>query len=175
MRHDGPRRAKGLTQIPRAGNPKRRGLTAAARSRGVVTPSSDGTAGYLPSGTVGQWQPVTGQWRTERKLHHVISVRRHLTKNWPGLPQKSSETPSTALLVKRGRGSQGPRCANTEWCRGAFLGFSKDVAAPTDTRAGSPAWRVDGQRLRARWQLGLGPTRRRLFFTNVPTGFKNRC
>ena len=39
----------------------------------------------------------------------MISVRRHLTKNRPGLPQKSSETPSTALLVKVE--AQGPRCA----------------------------------------------------------------
>ena len=38
----------------------------------------------------------------------MISVRRHLTKNWPGLPQKSSETPSTALLVKRERGPKDP-------------------------------------------------------------------
>ena len=43
-------------------------------------PSCGRTAGYFPSGTVGQWYPVTGQWRTERKRHHVISVRRHLTK-----------------------------------------------------------------------------------------------
>ena len=48
------------------------------------------------------------EWRTARKGHHVISVRRHLTKNWPGLPQKSSETPSTALLVKRERGPKDP-------------------------------------------------------------------
>ena len=38
----------------------------------------------------------------------MISVWRHLTKNPPGLPQKSSETPSTSLLVKRGRGPKDP-------------------------------------------------------------------
>ena len=59
-------------------------------------------AGYLPSGTVGQWPPVTWQWRTRRDGHHVISVRRHLTKNRPGLPQKSSEK-----LCNEGEGTQG--------------------------------------------------------------------
>ena len=29
-------------------------------------------------------------------------MRRHLTKNRPGLPQKSSETPHNALFVERG-------------------------------------------------------------------------
>ena len=38
----------------------------------------------------------------------MISVRRHLTKNRPRLPQKSSETPSTALLVRRERGPKDP-------------------------------------------------------------------
>ena len=44
----------------------------------------------------------------ERKGHHVVSVRRHLTKNRPGLPQKSSEIPSISLLVKRERGPKDP-------------------------------------------------------------------
>ena len=39
----------------------------------------------------------------------MISVRRHLSKNRPCLPQKSSETPSTALLVKKERGHKDPR------------------------------------------------------------------
>ena len=38
----------------------------------------------------------------------MISVRRHLTKNRPGLPQKSSETLSTSLLVKRERSPRTP-------------------------------------------------------------------
>ena len=38
----------------------------------------------------------------------MISVRRHLTKNRPGLPQKTSETPSTSLLVKRRKGPKDP-------------------------------------------------------------------
>ena len=38
----------------------------------------------------------------------MISVRRHLTKNRPGLPQKASETTCTTLLVKRRRGPKDP-------------------------------------------------------------------
>ena len=67
----------------------------------------------------------------------MISVRRHLTKKRPGLPQKSSETPSTSLLIKKEKGAQGPRCANTEWHRGAFSASYKVVAATAGTRAGS--------------------------------------
>ena len=40
----------------------------------------------------------------------MISVRRHLSKNRPGLPRKSSETPSTALLVKTDRWPKDPLC-----------------------------------------------------------------
>ena len=36
-----------------------------------------------------------------------------------------------------GEGAQGPRCASTEWRRGAFSGSYKVVAATTGTRAGS--------------------------------------
>ena len=60
---------------------------------------------------MGQWSPVTGQWRTERQGHHVISVRRHLSKNRPSLPQKSPETPRNAPFRHTGEGGQGPRCA----------------------------------------------------------------
>ena len=66
----------------------------------------------------------------------MISVRRHLTKNRPGLPQKSSETPSTALLVKGGGGPKTPgtRFANSEWRRGALSGSYKVVAETAGTR-----------------------------------------
>ena len=78
--------------------------------------------------------PVTGQWRTERKGHHVFSVRRHLTKNRPGLPQKSSETPSTVVVVKRGRG---PKDSAAQTLNGAYSCSVKVVAATACTRAGS--------------------------------------
>ena len=65
----------------------------------------------------------------------MISVRRHLSKNRPGLPQKSSETPSTSLLVRgespqgpsfsQGKVAQGPHRANSERRRGAFSGSCK--------------------------------------------------
>ena len=53
----------------------------------------------------------------------MISVRRHLTKNRPGLPQKSSETPSTGLL-DTAEWTQGPHLRTRE--RGP-----KDPAAQT--------------------------------------------
>ena len=56
-----------------------------------------------------------------------FSVRRHLSKNRPGLPQKSLEN-----SFNEGEGTQGPRCARTQWRRGAFLDFFKVVAAITD-------------------------------------------
>ena len=37
------------------------------RSRGVGTPRVCRPADYLPSGTVGQWPPATGQWWNERR------------------------------------------------------------------------------------------------------------
>ena len=37
------------------------------RSRGVGTPRCGRPADYLPSGTVGQWPPATGQWWNERR------------------------------------------------------------------------------------------------------------
>ena len=109
-------------------------------------PSCDGTADYLPPWTVGQWPPATGQWRTERKGHHVISVRRNLTKNRTGLPQKSSEPCHFSAREKgegaqgprcaQGKGTQGHRCANSEWRRTFSCSF-KVVAATACTRAGS--------------------------------------
>ena len=101
--------------------------------------SCDGTADYLPSGTVGQRQPVTGQ----RKGHHLISVQRHLTKNRPGLPQKSSEKPCsegegdprTPACSARGKKekAKGPRCARKKKLNGVAAppAFYKVVAATT--------------------------------------------
>ena len=79
-------------------------------------------------------QSGTDSAASARKGRHVISVRRHLSKNPPGLPKKSSETPS-----KRQRGPEDPRCAKgrlaqgpffarSERCRGA-TGFCQVVAA----------------------------------------------
>ena len=45
--------------------PKQHHLLATPRSRGVGTPRVAGPADYLPSGSVGQWYPVTGQWWNE--------------------------------------------------------------------------------------------------------------
>ena len=101
------------------------------RSRGVVTlqvtePLATSLRGLWVSG-----HTFWGNGGQQRKGHHVISVRRHLTKNWPALPQKSSENPYTTLVVERervpkdpaahkGRGPKKPRCARTERRRGAF-------------------------------------------------------
>ena len=96
-----------VSSLPRAGNPKRPFFNCHSK-----TPRSRGV------GTL----RVTEQL-TERKRHHVISVHHHLTKNLPGLPQKSSETPSTALLEKKG---EGPKDAAAHKGRGP-----KDPAAQT--------------------------------------------
>ena len=67
----------------------------------------------------------------------MVSVRRHLTENRPGLPQKSPETPSTALLVKRERGPKDPAAQTLNGVVAPFSGSHKVVAATAGTRAGS--------------------------------------
>ena len=66
-----------------------------------------------------------GTKRTSRDLGG-----RHLTKNRPGLPQKSSETPSTALLVKRSGGFKDPAAHKRR--------RPKDPAAQTLNRVVAP-------------------------------------
>ena len=66
----------------------------------------------------------------------MTSVRRRLTKNRPGLPEKSSEIPSTSLLVKRERRPKDPAAHKLNGAV-ASVAFSEVVAATACTRAGS--------------------------------------
>ena len=47
--------------------PKQHHRLESPRSRGVSAPRVCRPADYLPSGTVGQWPPATGQWWNERR------------------------------------------------------------------------------------------------------------
>ena len=129
---------KGLTQISRAGNPKRRDLTAAIqqdrllkqrqcfetpRSRGVGTLRVGRPAGYLPSGTVGQWPPATGQWWTELKGGDPRTDQTRKEMTWTPGRQPKETASQLPLVTKRysrmgevasahkREGDQGPKCA----------------------------------------------------------------
>ena len=107
-------------------------LKSAQKSR-VGHPSCDSTADCLPRDcrSVGhRHRAMTGQTSPKRGVgclsklrqrdalpvgpqsgsegRHVISVRRHLTKNRPGLTQKVARDPVNTLLVKRRGGSKDP-------------------------------------------------------------------
>ena len=137
-------KSKGATSLPWAGNPKRRGLTAAL-SRGVGN-SCDDTADYLledcgsvvhcHQATTGTTSPKREAWAacrnwdhgerlrlfSKREGRHVISVRRHLTKNRPGLSQKSEE-----ILLPGRRPDNRPKGLATQTARPA----SEVVRDPT--------------------------------------------
>ena len=96
--------------------------TATARRPEVVGWAPLGMTELLTTsfGTVGQWKTVAGRWPAWREGHHVISVRRHLTKN-PARPASKvvretlqrrggdRRTPACSARGKR-EGAQGPRC-----------------------------------------------------------------
>ena len=80
-------------------------------------------ADYLPSGTVGQWPPATGQWWNERRggdprTDHA--TQRGLTHNSrTGNPKRLRSNCHSSLLVlsktawvaQNREGAQGPQCA----------------------------------------------------------------
>ena len=84
-------------------------------------PSCDGTAGYLISGTVGQWYPVTGQWWNERKggdprtdqvtkeLTHKsrVGIPKRLRPNCPSSTKKGALEPAWVASVYKGERAQG--------------------------------------------------------------------
>ena len=135
-----PSRQRGLTQVSPAGNPKRSDHTDARqqgrllkqRREGRVTatprrpeavgwaPLRDGRpAGYLPSGTVGQWSPVTGQWWTRQeggdpRTNHVTKGADSELPGWQPeekatqLPRKEVISNQAWVLQKR-EGPKDPR------------------------------------------------------------------
>ena len=113
-----------------AGNPKRpfpNCHSKTPRSRGVGTlrvtePLTTSLRGLWVSGN-----PSPGNG-TERKGHHVISVRRHQKPAGPAsevvrdpvhCAARNKEEGAQGPRCAQGKGTQGP-CANTEWRRGAF-------------------------------------------------------
>ena len=78
----------------------------------------------------------------------MISVRRHLSKNRPGLPQKSPETPRNAPARQTLEGIQGPRCAAilTQVHVVTPLGCGRHCATPFFTTASMPFWLADASK-----------------------------
>ena len=71
-------------------------------------PWSDGSAGYLPSGTVDQWYTVLWQWRNERRGGDPKTdpVAQGVTQNSPaGNPKRSQEKE----VLSNQRGRHGPK------------------------------------------------------------------
>ena len=88
----------------------------------------------------------------------MISVRRHLTKNRPGLPQKSSENLSkeketgpqkTTVFCRERRGDPRTPAPKVKGPKDPGVAAPLAVAATAGMRAGFSARRAGGQRLRA--------------------------
>ena len=96
-----PIRERGLTQISRAGIPKRQlpncqaGPTASSTPLRLVAqmpwgghPLCGRPAGYLPPGTVGQWPPATLKWRTVFKGGDPITDQEERLGPRAGIPKR---------------------------------------------------------------------------------------
>ena len=93
-------------------------IAAARRTLRVTEPLTTSLRGLWVSGF-----PSSGNGGRQREGFHVISVRCHLSKNQPGLPQKSSEK-----LCNEGKGPKYPAAQKPNGVV-APLAFDQVVAA----------------------------------------------